>query len=71
MKKNMGTVDRVLRLIVAAALVFLYLTQAITGTTALILMLVAAVFALTSAMGFCPLYIPFGINTCAKKNRDQ
>lgn len=68
MKKNMGTIDRVLRVILAAVIVALYLTQVITGTTAVILMVLAAVFVLTSSVSFCPLYLPFKINTKDKKD---
>jgi hypothetical protein len=44
----------------------LYFTEIISGTTAIILGVLAAVFVLTSFVSFCPLYLPFGINTCKK-----
>ena len=67
MKKNMGIVDRSLRIILAIVIaVFIYLGQ-ISGTAAVVLGILAAVFLLTSLMGFCPLYLPFGLNTGKKK----
>tara|TARA_R110002051_G_scaffold91205_3_gene160280 strand:- start:47766 stop:47972 length:207 start_codon:yes stop_codon:yes gene_type:complete len=67
MKKNMGTGDRVFRILVAIAIAILYLTDVISGTTALILMAVGLVFLLTSLVSFCPLYAPFGFRTCKVK----
>jgi len=67
MKKNMGIVDRVIRLLVAAVVLILYFTNVISGTLALILLIVAVIFVLTSFVSFCPLYLPFGINTKGKK----
>lgn len=67
MKKNMGTADKTIRLLVAAVIAVLYFTENISGTLGIVLLVVAIVFALTSFMSFCPLYKPFGINTCPKK----
>ena len=67
MKKNMGLVDKLLRLVVAAAIAVLYFTHIITGTVAIILGVLAIVFVATSFMSFCPLYVPFGISTCSVK----
>ena len=36
------------------------------GILAIILLLLATVFVLTSFVGFCPLYALFGISTCKK-----
>jgi len=70
MKKNMGTVDRVGRLSIAVLIGILYALDVITGTTAIVLGILAVVFALTSLMGFCPLYLPLGLSTNRKKNPD-
>ncbi|MDZ7773214.1 MAG: DUF2892 domain-containing protein [Balneolaceae bacterium] len=64
MKKNMGTTDRSLRILLAIVVAVLYVTETISGTTALVLGIVAAVFLLTSLVSFCPLYAPFGLKTC-------
>lgn len=63
MKKNMGSIDKAIRLIIAAAIAGLYFTNQITGTTAIVLGVLAIVFAATSFIGTCPLYLPFGIST--------
>ena len=67
MKKNMGNVDRILRVLVAIAIAVLYFTNVISGTLGLILLILAAVFVLTSLVSFCPLYLPFGLKTFKKK----
>ena len=69
MKKNMGTTDKIIRLIVAIVFAVLYFTNTVTGTFGLILVVLGAVFVLTSLVSFCPLYLPFGINTCSTKNK--
>jgi hypothetical protein len=67
MKKNMGSVDRIVRVVVAAIIAVLFFTKVITGTLGIILLALAAVFLLTSVVSFCPLYLPFGISTCETK----
>ena len=62
-KKNVGTLDSVIRLILAVVFVALILTNVVSGTLAIILGILAAVFALTSVVGFCPLYFPFKLST--------
>jgi hypothetical protein len=69
MKTNMGSTDRIIRLIVAAILATLYFTGTVTGTVGIILVVVAAVFTLTSFVSFCPLYAIFGMNTCPVKSK--
>jgi hypothetical protein len=68
MKTNMGSIDRVIRIIVAIALATLWLTDTIKGVAGTIFVIVAIVFVLTSLIGFCPLYSIIGLNTCSKKN---
>ncbi|WP_296754712.1 DUF2892 domain-containing protein [Thiobacillus sp.] len=63
MKPNMGTADKVIRLIVAAIIAVLYFTGQISGTAAIILGIIAAAFLVTSLIGWCPSYVPFGIST--------
>lgn len=67
MKKNMGTTDRVIRVIIAVIVAILYYTGTISGTLGIVLLVLAAIFVLTSLISFCPLYAPFGINTCPAK----
>jgi len=63
MKKNMSNIDRGLRVIVALVVAILYFTGQISGTVAIILGILAVVFILTSLVGTCPLYLPFGLST--------
>lgn len=67
MKKNMGNLDKMLRVIIAAIVGGLVYTGTVTGTLAIVLMVVAGIFVLTSIVGTCPLYLPFGIKTCSTK----
>ena len=67
MKKNMGTADRIIRVIIAAIIAVLYFTGIIPGTPGVILLVLAVVFVLTSLISFCPLYAPFGLSTCPNK----
>lgn len=67
MKKNVGTTDKAIRIIAAVLIAVLYFTNVISGTVAIVLGVLAAVFVLTSLVSVCPLYMPFGINTARKK----
>ena len=68
MKKNMGILDRAIRIIIALVIAGLYFTKTepVTGTVGIVLLVVGAVFLLTSVISFCPLYTVLGINTCKK-----
>lgn len=63
----MGSADRIIRTIIAAIIAVLYFTNTITGTLGLVLLVLAAIFLLTSLVSFCPLYLPFGLSTCRSK----
>lgn len=67
MKKNMGINDRILRLIIAAFFIVLYMQSVVTGIWGIVLLVLAGVFVLTSFLGFCPLYTLFRINTFRNK----
>ncbi len=67
MKANMGTADRVVRITVALIIGGLYFANMISGTVAIILLVVAGIFIATSFISFCPLYFPFGISTRKKQ----
>ena len=68
MKTNMGIIDRTVRILIAVAVVTLYFTNIISGTLAIVLLVLSGVFLLTSIIGFCPLYLPFGLSTKKKKS---
>ena len=66
MKKNMGTIDRIIRVLVALVLLVLFAANVISGTAAFVLLALSGILILTSFVSFCPLYLPFGISTCKK-----
>jgi hypothetical protein len=66
MKPNMGTLDRSLRILFSFIIIGLYFTNQISGTAAIILLVVAGIFIVTSFLSFCPLYLPFGFSTKQK-----
>jgi len=63
----MGTVDKTIRVIIAAVIGLLYYLGVISGTLAIVLMVFAIIFIVTSLISFCPLYTLFGMNTCKKE----
>ncbi|UTW63209.1 DUF2892 domain-containing protein [bacterium SCSIO 12741] len=65
MKKNMGTADRVIRVIIAAVAAVLYFMELVPPMVGIVLMVLGGVFLLTSLVSFCPLYTLFGIKTCS------
>jgi uncharacterized membrane protein (UPF0182 family) len=67
MKTNMGPQDKTIRIIIALIIAVLFFTKVITGTLAIVLLVVAGIFILTSLIGYCPIYSIFGISTCKKK----
>lgn len=69
MKKNMGIVDRVLRVLAAIVVIASYFMGFISGTLALVLLIFSGVFILTSVLSFCPLYLPFGLSTLKKSEK--
>lgn len=67
MKKNMGGADRIIRLLLAALFAYLYFGGVVTGTPGIVLVVLGAVFVLTSLVSFCPLYSIVGLSTCPVK----
>jgi hypothetical protein len=68
MKTNMGNVDRLIRVLVALAIIVLYVRGIISETYAVVGLVIAGIFIVTSFISFCPLYLPFRINTRRKLN---
>ncbi|CAM4260629.1 YgaP family membrane protein [Flavobacterium terrigena] len=66
MKKNMGSLDTMIRIVIAIIIGALYFTTTITGTLAIIALVIAVIFVITGFIGFCPLYALLGINTLKK-----
>jgi hypothetical protein len=69
MKANMGSADKIIRILVAIVFGVLYFTGTVPGTLGIILLILGAVFVATSFISFCPLYLPFGINTRGKSEK--
>ena len=69
MKKNMGTLDKIIRVVVALVAAALVYYEVVGGVTSYILLVVTAIFLLTSLIGFCPLYGIFGLNTCSVRGK--
>jgi len=67
MKTNVGIIDRAVRILVALVIIGLYVANIISGTLGIVVMALAGVLLLTGFLRFCPLYLPFGINTWMKK----
>ena len=63
MKRNMSNADRIIRVLIAALFAYLYFGGVVTGALGVILLVLGAVFLLTSIVAFCPLYVPFKIST--------
>lgn len=63
MTSNMGSADRIIRLLAAVVIGYLYFADIISGTVAVILGIIAVAFVLTSLIGWCPLYVPFKFST--------
>ncbi len=63
----MGLADKIIRIIVALVIVILYFTNILSGTVALVLLILSGIFIATSFIGFCPLYKLFGVNTNKNK----
>ncbi|MCO5259080.1 MAG: DUF2892 domain-containing protein [Crocinitomicaceae bacterium] len=67
--KNIGTIDKALRVSAALLIAILYFTNVLSGTVAIILLILAVVFIATSFISFCPLYYPFRISTRKKQTK--
>ena len=64
----MGIADRIIRIVLAAVFAYLYFSGTVTGTLGIVLVVLGAVFVLTSVISFCPLYTLVGLNTCPRKS---
>jgi hypothetical protein len=66
MKKNIGKTDRLIRVILAIIISGLVVGDIVTGTLAIVLLIISAILLLTSVINFCPLYTLIGFNSCPK-----
>ncbi len=69
MKKNMGNIDKAIRLLVAAVAIYLLVsgTVSLSSVLGIVLAVVGGIFVLTSVIGTCPLYSIVGLSTCPTK----
>jgi uncharacterized protein HemY len=67
MKTNVGSTDKIIRIIVAVVLSGLFITGTVSGTLGYVLLALGGIMLATSLIGFCPLYTLFGLNTCPRK----
>lgn len=66
MKRNMSNTDRIVRVVIAALFAYLYFSGTVAGALGIVLVVLGAVFLLTSVIAFCPLYAPFKFSTYKK-----
>jgi hypothetical protein len=67
MKKNIGTIDKIIRITTAALIVAFYAFGWLNGASAIILLIIAGLLAVTSLISFCPLYALLKIGTNKKE----
>ncbi len=67
MKKNVGTTDKVIRILIAVTLGVLFFTHVISGTLGIILLVLGVVLVATSLISLCPIWLALGINTKKKE----
>lgn len=66
MKRNMGSTDQIVRIVIALVLAGLYFGNVITGVLGIIALIVAGIFVLTGFVSFCPIYAALGWKTTKK-----
>ena len=69
MISNMGSIDKIIRVLIAIIFGLLYFTGTFEGTVGIILLILGIILILTSFISFCPLYYPFKIST--KKTKSE
>ncbi|MEO6705047.1 MAG: DUF2892 domain-containing protein [Ginsengibacter sp.] len=67
MKSNIGTTDKLVRILIAAMVLVLYFTRIISGGFAIILLIVSAILLITVFVNFCPIWHLLGISTKKKE----
>jgi len=68
MKKNIGSADKIVRLLLAVAGIGIYFTDTVTGTWGLVILIVGLILGLTALINFCPIWAAFGVNTSSSKS---
>jgi len=68
MKKNVGSIDKIIRLLLAVVFIILFVLNVVSGIFGYILLALAAILILTSLFSFCPMWMLFGVKTCKVKS---
>lgn len=71
MKRNMGRVDRAIRSMLGLGIIYAYAYDYIPGGIGIFLLVISAIFILTSVFAVCPLYYLFGISTCSNNKANE
>ena len=66
MINNMSVLDRIIRVVVAILIAVLWYYHQMTGLAAIILGIIAVIFIITGAIGYCPIYHLLGVSTKKK-----
>ncbi|MBK9272995.1 MAG: DUF2892 domain-containing protein [Flavobacteriales bacterium] len=69
MKKNVGNIDRIVRILLALVFGYLYFTGAVVGLVGTVLLVLGGIFLLTALVGTCPIYSVLGMSTCPVKQK--
>ena len=63
MTKNIGSTDKIVRLLLAVVGLVVYFTGTVTGTWGLVILIVGVILGLTALINFCPIWATFGVKT--------
>ncbi|MBK6629311.1 MAG: DUF2892 domain-containing protein [Flavobacteriales bacterium] len=69
MKKNVGNIDRIVRILLALVFGYLYFSNTVTGLVGTVLLVLGGIFVLTALVGTCPIYSALGMSTCPVKQK--
>lgn len=69
MKKNVGNIDRIVRILLALVFGYLYFTGTAVGPVGTVLLVLGGIFLLTALVGTCPIYSVLGMSTCPVKQK--
>mgnify|MGYP003636485065 CR=1 FL=1 len=71
MKKNVGNIDKVIRVIIAIVAGALYFTGTVTGVLGYVALAVGVIMVATAAMSRCPLFAIFGFSSCPFEAKEK
>jgi len=68
MKKNVGTIDRIIRALIGIIAIGAFTMGMVAGTMGIVALVVGVVMLGTAVLGWCPPYALLGINTCGTQS---